>query len=102
MGAVRRRPSELLTRHRVEVLRIVRAHHATIVRVFGSIARGENTVDSDVDLLAAFDDTITLFDIAEMTMEPERLLGCSVDVVEDARDCPAARSIASRQCPCER
>ena len=42
---------ELLSRKREEVLRIAAKHGAYNVRVFGSVARGDDGPDSDIDLL---------------------------------------------------
>ena len=40
-----------IERNREEILRIAARHGARNVRVFGSVARGEDRFDSDVDLL---------------------------------------------------
>ena len=42
---------ELLKDRREDILRVAAQHGAHNVRVFGSVARGEATPDSDVDLL---------------------------------------------------
>ena len=42
---------ELMRQHRDEILRIAARHGARNVRVFGSVARNAERVDSDVDLL---------------------------------------------------
>ena len=82
--AMRRRPSEALRAHRSEVERIATRHGATAVHVFGSVARGEDGPESDVDLLVSLRDGTNLFDLVEMERELERLLGCRVDVVSTA------------------
>ena len=40
-----------LRAHRREILTVVRAHGARNVRIFGSVARGDDTPSSDIDLL---------------------------------------------------
>jgi predicted nucleotidyltransferase len=40
-----------IEQNREEILRIAARHGARNVRVFGSVARGEDRFDSDVDLL---------------------------------------------------
>jgi hypothetical protein len=45
------RPSQALHAHREAVRQIVLQHHALNVRVFGSVLRGEDMDDSDLDLL---------------------------------------------------
>jgi predicted nucleotidyltransferase len=51
------------------------------VRLFGSIARGDHTATSDVDLLVDFDQGVGLFQVARLVAELERLLESHVDVV---------------------
>lgn len=81
--AVRPRPSAVLAEHRDAVHDVVRRHHGLRVRVFGSIARDEDRIDSDVDLLVRFDDRASLFDQFALTEELEALLGSRVDVVSE-------------------
>ena len=45
------RTLEALRLRRDEILRVARAHGASNVRIFGSVARGEDDADSDVDVL---------------------------------------------------
>jgi len=51
------------------------------VRVFGSVARGEASQSSDIDLLVDFESGSSLFDLLHLTEELEQLLGHPVDVV---------------------
>ena len=51
------------------------------MRLFGSVARGDDRPDSDIDLLVDFDRDSSLFDLMRMTRELEELLGHPVDVV---------------------
>lgn len=83
LEAARPRPSVLLARYRDEVLRLAARNRATDVRVFGSIARGEDTPDSDVDLLVSFQPGASLLDQAGLIADLEDLLGRHVDVVSD-------------------
>lgn len=68
------------------------------VWLFGSYARGEETPDSDVDLLVKFDHSnpIGLFAYARMWRELEERLGRKVDLVEDGTLRPAAEISANR------
>ncbi|MBW3668485.1 MAG: nucleotidyltransferase family protein [Actinobacteria bacterium] len=59
----------------------VARHHGRRVRLFGSVARGEDRPGSDVDLLVDFDAESSLFDVIRLTRELEELLGLPVDVV---------------------
>lgn len=51
------------------------------VGLFGSAARGEETSNSDVDVLVDFDRPKTLFDLADIQFHLERSLGRKVDLV---------------------
>jgi predicted nucleotidyltransferase len=59
----------------------VARHHGRRVRLFGSVARGEERPNSDIDLLVDFDPESSLFDLIRLTRELEGLLGRPVDVV---------------------
>ena len=75
------RPSEVLHSHRVAIRRIVEAHRACNARVFGSVARGVDTDDSDLDILIDPTSETTLFDIGDIRVELAELLGIRVDVL---------------------
>ncbi|AKU15060.1 helix-turn-helix domain-containing protein [Luteipulveratus mongoliensis] len=82
MRALQPRPSESLHSHVDEVRDLVRRHRGTgQVKVFGSIARGEDRPDSDVDLLVEFESGADLFDVMALEVDLTELLGCPVDVV---------------------
>jgi predicted nucleotidyltransferase len=48
------------------------------VRVFGSVARGEATPESDVDLLVQMRDGASMFDLVGLWLDLQDLLGCEV------------------------
>lgn len=73
--------NELLREKREDILRVCAAHGASNVRIFGSVARGEDDARSDVDLLVEMEPGRSLFDLGGLQYELERLLGCPVDVV---------------------
>ena len=74
--------SQLLQQHRDEILRIAAKHGARNVRVFGSVVRGQDTPDSDVDFLVSLEPGRSLFDLGGLLADLEDLLGRHVDVVE--------------------
>ena len=74
---------ELITEKREAILAIAARHGARNVRVFGSVARGEAGVGSDIDFLVRFDPGTTLLTHAALTRALEDLLGLKVDVVSD-------------------
>ncbi len=81
MAALAVRPSVRVAAHRSEIRDVVAAHRASAPRVFGSVARGEDTPGSDVDLLVEFGADATLLDEVGLRMALTDLLGVDVDVV---------------------
>jgi hypothetical protein len=73
-------PSELVRAKREEILRIAEKHGASNVRLFGSIARGEDDEDSDIDLLVDLEKGKSLLDHAALMVDLEKLLDWQVDV----------------------
>lgn len=72
-----------LAEHRGEVIRIARSRGASNVRVFGSVARGEDDEDSDVDLLVDMPGRLSLFTIAGLSLDLEDVIGVPVDVIPE-------------------
>lgn len=66
--------ADLRTR-RHEILAIAARNRASNVRVFGSVARGEAGVSSDLDLLIDLDDRGSLLDIAGLVVELQDMAG---------------------------
>jgi uncharacterized protein len=62
------------------ILRVAEKYGARRVRVFGSVARGNNSEASDVDFLVEFDADRTLFDLIGLRLDLRDLLGAEVDV----------------------
>ena len=72
---------EQLRRRRDEITRVAARHGARTLRVFGSVARGDEGPDSDVDVLVEMGDRRGVFDNAALQRGLEELLGCPVHVV---------------------
>jgi predicted nucleotidyltransferase len=66
---------------RTAIVKLGREHGATSIRVFGSVARGDNRETSDVDFLVEFDKGRTLFDLIDLRLDLRDLLGVEVDIV---------------------
>ncbi len=75
------RPSTVFDLHRAEIRTIVEQHHARNARVFGSVISGKDTESSDLDLLVDTTQETTLFDIAEIQNQLQKLLNVPVDVL---------------------
>ena len=75
---------QLIQDKREEILKIATKHGAFNVRVFGSVARGEETENSDIDFLIDYDlaKTSPWFP-GGLLVDLEDLLGCKVDVVTE-------------------
>ena len=63
------------------ILHLAGKHGARNIRVFGSVARGDNGETSDVDFLVEFDEGRTLFDLIDFRLDLRELLGVDVDIV---------------------
>jgi len=80
-----------LRRNRVAVLRAAAARDVTISGVFGSVARGEDRPDSDVDLLVTVQPGVGLFELGRLAAELQELLDARVDLVPAADLKPGVR-----------
>ncbi len=87
VGPVGRR----LSRRRAAVLATAARHGMTDLRVFGSVARGEDTDDSELDLLAHVPEGTGLLVLGRFIQELEDLLHVPVDVVSDDNVKPRVR-----------
>ncbi|NQW71603.1 MAG: nucleotidyltransferase [Actinobacteria bacterium] len=75
------RPSVALQAHRQKVRDIVSAHGAINPRVFGAVARGDDTSESHFDLLIDPTAETTLLDVGTIRQELLILLGVTVEVL---------------------
>lgn len=73
--------SNLLKKHKENIHKIASNHGVLSVRVFGSFARGEENIHSDIDLLVELEPKRSLLDIISLKYEIEDLTGRKVDVV---------------------
>ena len=72
----------LIQENREKILEITANHGAFNVRLFGSVARGEDTADSDIDFLIDYDlEKISSWFPVGLVYDLEDLLGRKVDVV---------------------
>ena len=76
---------------RHEILRIAAGHGARNVRLFGSVARGEDHGSSDVDFLVDMEAGRSLLDLIGLGQDLEALLHRKIDVLTDASVHPALR-----------
>lgn len=89
---------ESLRARRHDIIALAEKHGATNVRVFGSVARGEATPESDVDLLVDQDwSRLTAWGGMGLIIELEDLLDCKVDVATIEELKPRIRERALRE-----
>lgn len=74
---------KLLKNKRKDILRIASKYGARNVRIFGSLARGEASEDSDIDFLVDMEPGRSLFDLGGLLMDLQKLLAQKVDVVTE-------------------
>jgi len=74
---------EALHDYRLVIVNLAAQYGAYNVRVFGSVARGEADLDSDVDFLVDLEMGRSLLDLGGLLMDLQELLGCRVDVVTE-------------------
>ncbi|MCB9454152.1 MAG: nucleotidyltransferase domain-containing protein [Anaerolineaceae bacterium] len=72
-----------LRTQREAILALAERYGAYNVRVFGSIARGEATSESDVDLLVATRSGVSVFDLVGLWLDLQDLLGREVSLITD-------------------
>ncbi len=75
------RPSIAFNQYRDAIREIALKHRVNNVRVFGSVLHGDDTDDSDLDLLVDPTNETTLMDIAKIQLEVAKLLNVTVDVL---------------------
>ncbi len=68
-------------RRRAEILGVCARHGASRPRVFGSVASGTATSESDLDLVVDLEPGRTLFDVAALRDDLTEILRCDVDVL---------------------
>ncbi|GAA0618792.1 hypothetical protein GCM10009547_21450 [Sporichthya brevicatena] len=81
LGLPNTRLGRLLRRHRRAIFEIATRRKAHNLRVFGSVARGDEHAESDVDLLVDLERGVGLVGLAGLTRELTELLGVPVDVI---------------------
>jgi predicted nucleotidyltransferase len=75
-------PSEILRKKHDEIKEILK-HYPMVenLRVFGSVARGEDTIKSDIDFIIDDLPGTTLFDLGGLQVDLQELLGIDVHLL---------------------
>lgn len=75
------KPSTAYQLHRDAIRLIVERHHAKNPRIFGSVLYGQDTDESDLDILIDTTEETSLFDVGAICTELTELLGVEVNVL---------------------
>lgn len=72
----------MLTRNQINVIiEVLKPYNPKRIGLFGSVARNEETLNSDIDILYDFNSPITLFHLAEMKNKLTEKLKKKIDLV---------------------
>ena len=74
---------ERIHQNRDAIIEVAARHGASNVRIFGSVSRGEEGPNSDVDFLVVLEPGRSLLDHAALKIELEELLGIPVDLATE-------------------
>ncbi len=88
---------QLIEEKREDIVNIAARHGARNVRVFGSVVRGEDRPDSDVDLLVDVEATTSSWFPAGLILDLEQVLGRPVEVVTERGLNPLIRERVLRE-----
>jgi uncharacterized protein len=75
------KPSEALNLYRQEIRQIAEQNHTNNPRIFGSVLHGNDSEESDIDLLVDPQPDTTLMDIVRIQNRLFKLTGVTVDVL---------------------
>ena len=83
---------ELLKKKRKAILQLASLHGAKNIRLFGSVARGEDIATSDIDFLVEMEKGRTFLDLVGFWQDLEEMLGRKTDVITDGGISPYLRA----------
>lgn len=86
-----------LRQHRQSLLDAVADAGGSNLRVFGSVARGQDTADSDIDLLVDLPEGTGLFALLELEGKLTRILHVDVDLSPPSSLKPRVRAVAEAE-----
>ncbi len=75
---------DMLLEKREEVMQLAKKHGVISIRVFGSVARGEESATSDIDLLVTTGSDLSAWFPAGLILDLENLLGRHIDIVTES------------------
>ena len=72
-----------LLKHRDEIIQISHQYGANNIRIFGSVAKGQDGPDSDVDFLVDLETGRSLLDLGGLSVKLQQFIGRKVDIVTE-------------------
>lgn len=65
------------------IIKVLKPYNPKRIGLFGSVARSEETLTSDIDILYNFDSPVTLFNLVEIQEKLQKILKKEVDLVSE-------------------
>ncbi len=91
------RPSEKLKEKLSELIEIIKNNEYFYnLRVFGSVANGTDTQESDIDFLVDVSPECSLIDFIAFQQELEKILQIRVDLVDSSRINPVVKKTINK------
>ena len=74
----------MLSKQQIDIIiNAMKSFNPTKIGIFGSVARGENLPESDIDILYEFKSTVGLFKLIKLRRDLEEKLSAKVDLVSE-------------------
>lgn len=89
--------NELIKQKRNEIISLAEKYGAYNIRIFGSVARGQENEDSDIDFLVDLRDERSLWDLGGLWVELNDLLKVRIEVFTENTLKDSIRRIASKE-----
>ena len=80
-----------------EIAKVCKDNDISQLSVFGSVARGEEREDSDIDLMARFSKPKSLLDLVRTESEFEKVFGTKVDLLTEASVSPYIKDVVQEE-----
>ena len=63
------------------LVEVLKKYGVSKAAIFGSVARGDDTEDSDIDIIVEFVDGKSLLDLVALKLELQKMLGKEIDII---------------------
>ena len=76
-----RKMEEKIKKIREILVEVLKKYGVRKAAIFGSVARGDDTEDSDIDIIVEFVDGKSLLDLVALKLELQKMLGKEIDII---------------------